>query len=354
MNISSKLTDEQIYPEKPSGGYEWWYFDALSADQEWGIVVIFYQGNPFSPRYIKGIHGFNPENYPAISISLYKEEKHEYYGFEEFTEADFNFQGSPFSIVVGENQLQRAQDKVEVTYNLTLDQELDSGHFLKGELTFKSPLISEQLMNQSSEGDRHFWNLIAPIAEVNGNLEVDGKSGHSAIEFKGKGYHDHNTGHEPMKDSFKDWYWGRVHFKDSTLIYYVMNQLDSQQYKAWLIDSTNQEVIDTFDEIQLTAKSRSLLGLKSAKKIILKSSAHEITIQQSVTVDDGPFYQRFYCDAIVNGQGSVEASSGISEYIVPGRIYSEKYWWMVRMRLRYKDEKPHWVQRSKRFYEWTW
>lgn len=55
MNISTDHLDENPFPNKPSGGYEWWYFDALSEDRNWFFVIIFYQGNPFSPEYIRSI-----------------------------------------------------------------------------------------------------------------------------------------------------------------------------------------------------------------------------------------------------------------------------------------------------------
>ena len=46
------------------------------------------------------------------------------------------------------------------------------------------------------------------------NLVLDGRTDMYNIALNGLGYHDHNVGFEPLKDSFKDWYWGRVHFID--------------------------------------------------------------------------------------------------------------------------------------------
>jgi hypothetical protein len=52
--------------------------------------------------------------------------------------------------------------------------------------------------------------------------------------------------------------------------------------------------------------------------------------------------------------GKVSVAEGISEYIYPENIYSKKFWPAIRMRLRFAKKKPHWVQRFKMFYEWTW
>ena len=78
---------------------------------------------------------------------------------------------------------------------------------------------------------QHAWNLIQTRAGVIGNLVLDGRTDMYNIALNGLGYHDHNVGFEPLKDSFKDWYWGRVHFIDYTLVYYLMNTKDGVEKK---------------------------------------------------------------------------------------------------------------------------
>lgn len=361
MNISTKLEDEKIDPEKPSGGYEWWYFDALSTDKEWGIVVIFYDGNPFSTKYIDelgknpGSHAALPKQFPAISVSLYRKGKAEYYSFLEYGEGKFHWDDEEQTGSVGSNFFKRniVGDKLE--YELLLTQTLESGHSINAKLKFVSQKLPEDLLSHESAGEKHFWNLIQPKARVTGSITVEGKRIDRNILFNGDGYHDHNTGFEPMKDSFKDWYWGRFHFRDATLIYYVMNGLDgSQQHEAWLFDSKSQELLEKFDQIELDYPMSNRFGLNTYRKLEIISPTTEITIQQNRLIDNGPFYQRFVSDAIMKREESVSPGQGISEYIKPEIIYEEKYWWMVKMRLRFVEEKPHWVQRSKMFYQWTW
>ncbi|WP_322570634.1 hypothetical protein [Rhodohalobacter sp.] len=59
------------------------------------------------------------------------------------------------------------------------------------------------------------------------DLAVRGKKVEQDITFSGIGYHDHNIGQEPMKESFRDWYWGRYHFEEFTLVYYLMQKHES-------------------------------------------------------------------------------------------------------------------------------
>ena len=355
MNISTKLKDEHIDPEKPSSGYEWWYFDALSHDKEWSFVIIFYDGNPFSPNYINELKEVNPlpAKYPAISISVYHRGKIEYYSFVEYKPDSFHWNEEEQSARIGSNFFQWEQEGNSINYYLLIAQSLDSGHSIQAKLTFSGSLPDNGLIEHQSK-NKHFWNLLQPRAEVAGSIVLEGKNDNSVL-FNGIGYHDHNTGHEPLKDNFEDWYWGRFHLPNHTLIYYIMNGLNGvQQHKAWLVDKEEQHISESFKQAHLTGHKATFLGLNSARLIGLQSDDIAITIDQSKVIDNGPFYQRFIGEASMNTkQGEVKAK-GISEYIKPDRIYEEKYWWMVRMRLRFLSQKPHWVQRSKILYQWTW
>ncbi len=356
MNISTDHLDENPFPNKPSGGYEWWYFDALSEDRNWFFVIIFYQGNPFSPEYIRSIkkNSTDPDQFPAVSISIYNRNKTEFYSFVEYSADDFNWDTESDSCSVGPHRFSKSENESKLVYSIVLNDVLPSGHSIKAELEFNSSIITEPTIDSKNPNEHHFWNLIQPKAEVSGTIEIKGKSGFQNIEFTGSGYHDHNVGLEPMKEDFKDWYWGRYHLENSTLIYYVMNRLNEKQHKAWLISNENGEVIDEFSSVEIEGFLRNMFGLRSARKISLKSGESEVTVQAALPLDDGPFYQRFLGRAIMHKDGKVSVAEGISEYIYPENIYSKKFWPAVKMRLRFMNKKPHWVQRFKMFYEWTW
>ncbi len=352
MNISSKLSDERFDPEKPPGGYEWWYFDAISLDKNWSVVIIFYEGNPFSPEYIQ-YSDHSPADHPAISVSLYHKGKCEYYSFQEYKSGKFHWNDEEQTVSLGTNFFRREEAGGLVEYELLINQALASGHTIEAKLKFLSETCDEDLIEESEE-ELHRWNLLQPRAKVTGSVNINGRKGKRSIGFTGTGYHDHNVGYEPMKDSFDDWYWGRFHFKRSTLIYYLMNQDGKEQKKGWLIDQKEGKVIDLLEEHELLDHQKTLLGLNSARKLKLTGKQTEVSIQQSTILDNGPFYQRFLSECIMNNGSEISSATGISEYIKPGRIYDEKYWWMINMRLRYLAKKPHWVQRSKGFYELTW
>lgn len=160
-----------------------------------------------------------------------------------------------------------------------------------------------------------------------------------------------------MRNKFTDWYWGRIHFEYATLVYYVMNRQDEKQHRAWLIGNNNAEVLDTFTEITLAEdRGLTLFGLNVSRKLSFYSAHAEIQVQLSSLLDNGPFYQRYRSDGFlqVPDSGIIESQSGIGEYIYPDRIYSRLFWPFLDMRIRYKSEKPHWVQKSTKLYRWTW
>lgn len=355
MNISTNIYDEYLDDKKPSNGYEWWYFDAISTDKKWSIVLIFYQGNPFSTHYIKGKYSKKSEEYPALSISVYKNGKTEYYSFLEYPKSEFVYhQTENLNLSIGGCSITRKVVSDSVEYTLNLNQTLESGHKIHGELTFLGSKISKSLIDERSKQDLHFWNLLLPKSKVTASLKIRGKTDLYNVRFHGNGYHDHNIGHELMSESFKDWYWGRFHFTDFTVIYYIMNGYHTKQHQAWLISRDNKKVLGVFETIKLSSRKKNLLGLKSFRDIELSGQLGTLKIKNAAIIDDGPFYQRFLSNAIFIDASGTTVQTGFSEYIHPSRIENEKYWWMVRMRLRYLREKAHWVQKSKIFYEWTW
>ncbi|MDX1587235.1 MAG: hypothetical protein R3222_10835 [Balneolaceae bacterium] len=365
MKIFSDPKKDVSMPDKGEGGYEWWYFDAVDPTSGCSVVIIFYDGNPFSRRYVRYLEGNNgsvkplPSNFPAISISVYRQGVPIYYSFTEYEPEKALFGSEVPNLKIGRHSMigQAEQNNGASRYHVHLEEELPSGDAIYADLTFKGDSIEmpaghSETNETEAPGQGHLWNLVQPRAEVTGTINL---TGGERIAFQGTGYHDHNTGYEPMKEEFVDWYWGRYHFPESTLVYYVMNRRNVQQHSAWLIGHQGDRGILHFSNASLSDYGLSLFGLKSARKISFAKEGTEIIIQQSTTMDNGPFYQRFGSEAYMKkDNGVMQKAAGLSEYIHPERIYWRLFWPLVNMRIRYRAEGPHWVQKSKRLYRWTW
>lgn len=356
MNIISDISKDTQTPKPKPGSYEWWYFDAMT-DDGYSIVVIFYDGNPFSRRYIQALQNKKSPKageYPAISISVYKDSKPLFYAFEELNAADSHFSEQEPNGSVGANSFTAIRSGSATSYKVTLNQSVPNGDTIKANLVFKDRLkgdLSGSDFNRISNTSEHTWNLVMPICRVEGEVATSGYY-QEQFQFSGTGYHDHNTGFEPMKESFTEWYWGRYHLENQVLVYYLMNINGKWDKQAWLISDFG-EVHPFTKKAELKNKGLSIFGLDSARSIEFNGSEQQLFIQKDKILDNGPFYQRFEGGLLFNNEGAIEQGRGISEYIYPSRIYNKFFWPIVNMRVKYPGN-AHWVQKNPVLYRWTW
>lgn len=367
MNIlSNQLLDLQKQ-DKPSGGYEWWYFDAISSCKTWSVVLIFYEGNPFSPHYhgemqkvrSEDVPGPKPQDYPAVTLSIYKHGLPVYYSFQEIEpqsfEIDTSMQLHQVRLTFGAHSVSLVRERKQYRAEILLNDKLPNGDTLKGRLqyssTLREPVRSLLDTSQQDLGD-HSWILCMESAQVEAELSLGGKKPQE-LTFKGQGYHDHNVGMEPMHKSFLDWHWGRAHFDDgSFLLYYVMSQLDGTLTGgAWISNALDGSVHFTQDVLITPYLNRSFFGLKNLKSLRIKAKdGSTMDVRRQTLSDNGPFYQRFH-SKVTWGEAT---TIGISEYIVPARIVKKSTWPLINLRLRKAGHQPNWVQKSRFFYDLTW
>jgi len=354
MQILSDFYKDTQTPGKEGGSYEWWYFDLLSADG-YSVVMIFYDGNPFSKRYITALSGgrqVNPSHYPALSLSVYKKGKPLFYLFDECDAAEGRFSKDTPEGFVKNNSFSGLKTPDGMKYEILINQTLPSGDSIEASLTFLSEnWDASRLIKKSGGKVDHIWNLVSPRCEVAGEIKISGYKEHQ-IDVKGTGYHDHNVGFEPMKESFTEWYWGRYHLANGTLVYYLMNEHDTWKYKAWIIMKEG-EIRELHTRMEKANLQHNLFGLHTYRALTFYDDHNEIHLQKDRITDDGPFYQRFEGRLIANSGEKIEECRGISEYIYPSRIYNKFFWPLVNMRIAYPG-KAHWVQKNPKLYRWTW
>lgn len=354
MNIVSNFDNDVRSTKKSRGSYEWWYFDATS-ENGYQIVVIFYEGNPFSRRYIQKLDGpvdVTAAEFPALSISVYKNGEAIYYSFRETDKENALFSERIPKGKIGDSYFEGSRIDGSIRYRVVLNQKLDNGDSIQADLIFSSTDWRPEGFSETGDMDaaQHSWNLVMPNCEVQGNVGLGGLEPEQ-IDFKGSGYHDHNIGSEPMKESFYEWYWGRYHIGETTFIYYLMNRFGEWEKRAWLIDRNRLTLV--CNEIQMQGQILSVFGLNTARILKFTFPEKELFLQLDQVMDNGPFYQRYLGRLLLGSGSDVESVRGISEYIRPARIYSRIFWPLVDMRIRYPG-KAHWVQKNPRLYRWTW
>ena len=367
MNILSNQYLDLQKQDKPSGGYEWWYFDAISTCNTWSVVLIFYEGNPFSPHYHGALQnnrseetpGPKPQEYPAITLSIYKKGQPIYYSFQEIEPHSFtidtSMQTHQVRLTFGPHSVFLTRDRDQYRAEIQLDDTLPNGDTLQGHLHYSSALkepVRSLIDESQDELGAHSWILCMESAQVKAKLQL-GEKNAQELTFEGQGYHDHNVGMEPMHKSFMDWHWGRAHFENgSFLLYYVMTQLDgSITGGAWISNATDGLVHFTQDVLITPFLNRSFFGLKNLKSLLITADdGSKLEVRRQTLSDNGPFYQRFHSK--VNWEEAT--TTGISEYIVPSRIVNKSTWPLINLRLRKEGKTPSWVQKSRFFYDLTW
>ncbi len=364
MKLSSDVTGDIAAKKTTPGSYEWWYFDAGDDKGAYHIVVIFYEGCPFSPRYIRSYlkRPHHPDalasQHPAVSISVYHHGVPIHYSFTQFSPFDAEFNHHKVKLRIGNHSMEALHDGDQTAYSIRLDERLPDGTQFNAILRFSSPQPNKELWeSEQSSGTSHFWNLPQAASKVKGVLSIsrDGRK-EKPIIFDGIGYHDHNIGAEPMDQAFTDWYWGRVHFNEGTLVYYLMNLKGDTQWRAWWITVDNQRIETKAVNIRTDATLRNVFGLSADTRFTFTFPERTVELVMRKTIDSGPFYYRFLSDAeSYDSTGELtERTNGISEYIRPGNIGLRRFWPLIKLRLRYADKRPNLVQRIRVLYKLTW
>ncbi len=195
-----------ISPQDP-GGYEWWYFDAVSDDERYVLVVIFFLGTPMSPYYKAVADGKNPlpSDWCSVFVSLHERTPSGYaeraYAYNIYRGGDFAPNG--VDVAVGGSRFVRTGD----TWNLSITERGLWRGAVRGDITFVADFLPK---HDPVPGDEaHTWVCVAPDCRVSGDITLT--SGET-VRFAGRGYHDHNFGRLPWTDT-KEWHWNRVHWQ---------------------------------------------------------------------------------------------------------------------------------------------
>jgi carotenoid 1,2-hydratase len=193
----------------PTGGYAWWYLDALSDDGAHGITVIAFIGSVFSPYYAwaRRHGGGNPMRHCAFNVALYGRSGKRW----AMTERD--------AAAVARDQDRLSIGPSSVAWDgsgLTLWIDEVSAPLprrIRGCVRLYPAAIETRVLALDAAG-RHRWRPIAPCARVEVSLTSP------ALSWSGPAYLDTNTGDRPLEDDFARWDWSRAAVPGGTIVLY--------------------------------------------------------------------------------------------------------------------------------------
>ena len=301
MDLFTGIGHDHDHQLDANGAYEWWYVDALSPDGEWGVVVILFRGMPMSPSYLEAIEAERgrPTDHCGYAVSVYHRTRRVAFAFREIDAKHF-----------------AAPDLVF---------EVDSTHpDLPQSIHVRVEVGESPLQDTGSASGDHGWVLVAPRVEASVSLSL-AEHGIEMVRtaWSGLAYRDHNYGSRPLHGDFGDWYWGRVHAADRTLVYLATPNAASPILFCGEVGEGASVLLPWTDVRMETDRMRpSMMGLITGRRITLTGTdprGHEARLicHNRHVVEDGPFYQRYLSDWSLDG---IDLGRGTSEYMLASRL----------------------------------
>ena len=321
----------KILPVK-SGGYAWWYFDAISDDGRFALSAIFFVGSVFSPSYASRIRrGELPsaDDHLGVNLAIYRVDgsgaRHLTWVMSEYGKDSLDVRDG---LAIGSS-------RVEVLPGGALKlhfRERTAPFFwvmwglgcpVEGTVTLEPqapPLDLHDLIDTPGRG--HRWWLRMPRARVKVKFSAP------EIAFEGTGYHDINTGDERLEAGFSHWSWARFHGDDSArdLVLYQLRPRQGAP-RAWLVDSGKIRSAVEFSQ----GPSRAVgWGLT----LPTSNAADGVCAVPTIVLDRSPFYARYLAEL---RDGDRVWARGLGEFLDLDRFGSRVIQFLLNYKTRHKS-----------------
>jgi carotenoid 1,2-hydratase len=194
----------------PSGGYLWWYVDALSDDGRHGLTVIAFVGSVFSPYYRRALSrgAAEAEDHVALNVALYGQ------GANRWTMTERGrgrLSRSAVELQIGPSGLRWDGQALVIDID---EVAVPLPRRVRGQLRLHPEGLCRFTAALDAAG-RHRWGPIAPCARI----EVE--FAQPDLRWSGHAYLDSNEGDEPVERAFTEWDWSRALLRDgSTAVVY--------------------------------------------------------------------------------------------------------------------------------------
>jgi carotenoid 1,2-hydratase len=348
FSFSSCIASDVWHPGKPPGGYEWWYFDALSDDGREAIVIIFLDNFIFSPRYNslnrqlkrRPAEEARESGIPAVAFTYYRDGKPLYRSVTEYSAEDFSADPEWPHCEIGKSFFSYDSAPYGSGYAVNVFADIGSKQRLSASFEWLS--VESDLVPVAEESTRtvapgHSWNLVAPRSDVTGKILIENhrKEHSDEIHFRGTGYHDHNIDTRWLPEAVSRWNWGRIHFADATAVFYDYRGCDPSESCSRMYIVRDDRIFEEEAEFEVLETGRDVFGLKYPKLFVVRAGGGaDLIVEQKTVIDSSFFYTRFLCDASLSLDDKVARHScGISEYLVPASLRKGWFDRLIDMRI---------------------
>ena len=304
------------------GGYEWWYFDAEDAATDTQVVAIFLDGFVFHPAYLRRHFAYlrRPTrvppavagDFPCAYFVVYRGGRVLHQFMTQYAPADFAATAGGPDVRIGPNRLTAADGSLHLTmsgspWHLTWQGPKTSrDQTLSADLTFRPRLphapAERPFFSRELAGADHHWVLANPLCDVAGTVRCGGGAGGEAIDFTGRGYHDHNYGTGPIGPGLRRWVWGRVLFENRAVTFHHATPRDrSLSDETHVLEATAAAARGFATKPAVDWSMRSLASMNLAYPRSLEFG-EILSLRNPRVVDAAPFYLRLIYDAVSRGE----------------------------------------------------
>ncbi len=204
LQESPEVWEDGLRAEPRPGNFEWWYFDSHFEDGSTAVVTF----------TTKSLLDRRASLQPMVTLTITRPDGKKLSETLQVPAVDFSASKERCYVRAGESWARGDLCNYEL-------------HAHTGELSAHLNLSGLVPAWRPGSGKIYFgedrthyfaWLSAIPHGEVEGHLTYDGK----LRPVKGFCYHDHNWGNVSLNEVLTQWYWGRAHLGDYTLIFAEM------------------------------------------------------------------------------------------------------------------------------------
>jgi len=282
-----------FHRDVPSGGYAWWYVDALSHDGRCGITLIAFVGSVFSPYYARSRRrgAGDPLQHCALNIALYGPARR--WAMTERGSAALH--RSETDLTIGPSALHWDGTTLTIRMN---ERTVPFPRRINGEVRIRPQALTGQSFRLDTEG-RHHWSPLAPRAHVEVTLKAP------ELRWSGVGYLDHNNGDVPLEDSFSRWTWSRAGVGEETAVLYEVTPCNGAGASLALRIARCGAITDFAPPPPVTLRP-------TRWRVARGTRADDGQARVRHTLEDTPFYARSLLDTRLLGQSVVALHESLS------------------------------------------
>lgn len=329
MNIAFGIEND-IQHDIGESGYEWWYYDCVSLDEDYSVVLIFFRDIPMLPSCIRerSQNVYRAHNFDGVTVSIYHRKKKIAQKLVWSKKYKTQYDNHTHRLNFVNNYVQYSHGHYSIFVDIQVGYDSRRIRF-SAEFDDNLYYLSENIVQSPTE---HTWIAVSPRLSGQCSIDIwDEECLKISTTFFAHAYHDHNIGVMPVFKEFHSWYWGKIVCSVGTFVYYYIpdkNNVSPLHWACIFMNTTDKPIILRDVSIVESNKTMTYTGISYSKELFISGFTHEnekieVKILQNSMLENGPFYLRFASVASFKMHSTLYTDShSIGEFFHARRLQS--------------------------------